>query len=688
MSDKRNYRRLLKPLALLAMAALLSLGLELMLQRTPFQIPAEQKGDIVLSLDECIVTGGEQEAAEEATEEATGDVWEELPEEELPEEEAAPERENLDDLFFSGWLPTALADETVNPGSSVELSGDMTLTLPWSGYVKELTVEAECALSGHWLLQVDYADGSHEDRALMFNASLDEDTAVIGREVSSITISFPEMSARIKGITIHNGFAPNWIRMLLVFLGVICFGCLFLYRREMGKKPEYAFLCVALCVGIFLCYGLPMTTSLSYDDEIHAEDVDLLSRLGSGTMDLSWNSLTTMSWPASTGIDAMVLGIDSCRDNQALIRKMDEAGRTARQDVERVWNWKYADVGYVTQAIGVAAARLVGLPVHSQLIAARLCNMLTYVLLCFLAIRLLKRFRYVTLCVALMPAPMFLACNLSYDPTGIALCWLGTAMAVDAFLDRKTRLTPGRGMGILLCLLLGSLTKMVYMPLMLLVLLLPRSKFDSKRSATLYKTLAMGLMLAAIVSEVLLVNGGSVALEDDRAMVSDSGSQLDFILSQPFTYLGYFFSCLWSGFGTWFVGLIRTNWGYVGSLAEPWSWFSLGLLLFAAFTDHSAEADRRLNWKQRSFMLLTAGICIGMVFTVMYIAYSAVGAADFSGVQPRYLLPVYLLLMMLLSPDGIENRLKPRQYTLVLAVGNALILGFMCLQMVLLNYYL
>ena len=100
---------------------------------------------------------------------------------------------------------------------------------------------------------------------------------------------------------------------------------------------------------------------------------------------------------------------------------LTEPSSTGRQQ------WILTNTGYITQALGMALARWMGLPMHMQIIAARLGNMLGYVLLCFAAIHFLKRFKLTFAAIALMPTPMFMASNFSYDPLCTGLCMLGTA---------------------------------------------------------------------------------------------------------------------------------------------------------------------------------------------------------------------------------------------------------------------
>lgn len=640
-------------LALVVCAAMLLV--EVLCQLPLFSLPEAQKGDIPLDAASFTVVGGE---------EWSEDWDEEAPEE--PSEEEVPAEEPPAELYID--------------------TAEQVLTIPYEGYLRDLTLLGYVSGSQRYTVTCLLPDGGAYTASSVFLEALGEDSVFIGREVAGLEIAFSMGGASISGATVRNGVVLNPNRMLLVGLTAACAYVLIAFRHLLGKKQEYAFLAVALAMGLFLSIGLPTNVNLCFDDEIHVGRVFALAQWSEAEPTRGAELLGSMSW--SVNEDNLVAHrLDTLWDERALAREMDRVGAEPSDTAAVELHWSFSDTGYLTQALGVAAARLLGQPLHVQVIFARAANMLTYVLLCFLAVKALRRFKLVMACAALMPAAMFQACSLSYDPTGTALCHLGIALAVDAMLDRATPLRWTRALGILLCFVVGSLTKIVYIPLLLLTLLLPRSKFAGGGQRVAFKAAAVALCLAVVLAMVANVSGGGISLQDNRGPGADSGAQIAFILSHPLTYLGYFFATLWEGFSVYFMEVSRVTWGYIGSVSGTLNWLSLGLVLFTAFTDNDPVHGQRMNWRLRLAMLVIAGLVVGMVFTTMYVAFSPVGVKDFSGVQARYLIPVLPLMLMLVSPEGIHNRMNKAGWTSLFGLINLLVLAGTGYQLVCLQFF-
>ncbi len=617
------------------------------------QLKAEEKGDIVLDMS----TFQHETAVEE----------EEFYEEESYEEEAEEESE-------AGTSAITLSGE-----------GDL-LTIPYTGYIHELTLYGTTSSGQYYNVTCVMEDGSTYMVRSAYLESLNEDSVVLDRQVVGLVVEFSMWDVTLTGATIHNGFCLNWNRMLLTGLSTACLYLLIVFRKAFGKKQELAFLTVALCVGLFLSIGLPTNTSLTFDDQTHSSRIFLLSTWPNSVTTGDAYLLDSLSW--SLNVDATALHrLDTQRDEAALFQAMSTKSADI-EDVPTEVHWSFSDVGYLAPALGAKLGRTLGLPFPVQLILARVFNMLFYVLVSYAAVKKLHRFKMTMACVALYPGAMYQACVLSYDSTGTALCFLGLALVMDAIMDRKTRLTWQRALGITLCFVLGSLTKIVYIPMLLLTLLLPASKFDTKGQKIGFKVMMVVLTVAVVGSMAVSVAGGSVTLQDAKSDVADTAGQFAFIFGHPLTYLGYFFSTIFNHFEFYFISTVRTLWGYAGECTGFSSWLHLGLAAFTVFTDNDESLNQQLDWKKRLAMLIFAGMSIGMVFTTLYVAFSPVGVNDFGGVQARYFLPVMPLLLMLLSPEGIKNRMNHQGWTLTFSILNLAVLGWMSYTLVCCQYFL
>lgn len=610
--------------------------------------------DLPVTEETITVSGGEEEYEEEYDEEYEED-------EEYAEDEPA-----------EGAI-------VIPGGASAEVS--------YSGYVHYLTLTgASQASDGRYTVSgVDAQGKSFSVTSFLGGDGID--TVYVGRQVEDFAITIQEAGCELTALQVDNTLRVDPARMFFFGLCALAVCLLIALREVIAWKAEIGYLIIALCVGVFLCVCLPPNTGVSYDDGVHYSRIQLLSRGKDTGTTAAENSLADWEW--SVIYESKYHHTwDTWLDQQRYADMVQEADQSGELASTQTIQWQFSDVGYAAQAAGAALARLLNMPLLWQVRVIRLFNMLTYVALTYLAIRTLKRFKLVMACAALMPTALFTACNFSYDTTTNALCFLGIALAVDAILDRRTLLTRRRGLAILLCLLLGAMSKVVYMPLLLLVLLLPRGKFENKAAKYWYKTISVVVCAAAVAAMVFSVSTGAVGLQDTRADGADSAGQIAYLLSHPLEYLGTFITVILRDFETYFVKACRFDLGYLPGVTGTMALLCLGLTLFAAFTDNDTSLGQKMNWKLRLGMLIIAGMAVGMVFTTMYVAGAPVGATEYWGVQGRYMIPVIPLTLMILSPDGIQNRMNKKGWHFIFFALQGVILGAMCWTSVLSQYWL
>ncbi len=657
---KRILTWALLPVAVLAVM----LAVEVVCQVRVLTLPREQRALSTLPPDALTVA-----EAVSAGEGADG------------EDEWAEEWETDDDA--DAPVPDDLAE------GRISLSPGQSAVITYDGYVRYLMLTGIPGTdSSYHLTWRDVEGRTHQKDCVFFSMAggdVQTDAVFIGGDVTEITLGFTNSFA-LQGISVDNRVALNGNRMLLSGLMSACFYLLIALRRIVTKKPEVGFLLVALAAGIYMSVGLPATVGFNYDDAIHYRQVQLLSRGRNAFLTQSEWRMSENGWSLVMG-ESFVHPGDTARDEQALHQLLN-ATEDADIAEEQTMHWQFSDVGYLNQAAGAAVARWLRLPFAARMVLPRVVNMLTYVGLVYLAIRSVKRFKLTLCAIALMVTPVFLSASYTYDTVTNALCLLGTALAVDAILDRETPLSWQRGMGILISLLLGAMSKVVYMPLLLLALLLPRKKFASGGACVWYKMMAALICLAGVLTMVASVNTGEAILTDSRGNAADSSAQLAFILAHPLTYLGYFFSTMWKSGVYYWTEATRCTMAYVGNLNGIVSTLSLWLILFTAVTDNDPDIGQGLRWRQRLAMLVIVMMTAGLVFTTMYLAFSAVGASDFSGVQGRYLIPVLPLAAMLLSPRGLHNRMNKTGWHLFFFTANAAVLLWACWNSILNQFYL
>lgn len=653
-------------------------------------LPQDQKGDISLDLTTATHASvapwtqqlsGTTDAAN--TVEETADTY-------VDDEEDVPVDEDGNPIAAEAERDTSLdtPDDpyALSAGGTLPYRGETdSYSITYVGYVDRMTIHSS-VLAQKYVLTFLLQDGTFM-QATEVHGLFNDDTAVVQAPIQAFTLLVDAKEPTvISSIVIHNRFTLNPYRML--FSGLMA-GALFLLivlRKQIGKEPAYGFLIVVLAAGFFMAIASPTNVGLSWDDETHYELSEKLSYGFNSRVTQSMEDFAIFTWSSSSG-ENLPHPLNSVQDGYRFAAAQNAKYRENPALDSYQLHWTNNLIGYANQAFGMAAARWLGLPFTWQFAMGRVMNVLTYALLCFFAILKCRRFKLTLAAIALFPTAVFLAGSYSYDPLGTGFCFLGIALTMDAIFDRDRPLSRGRALTILLSFVLGSLIKIVYMPMLLLVLLIPRSKFHSNGQRVWFKSAAVALCVLGLLTMVLAVSTNIVQLQDNRAGGADSQGQIEFLKAHPLRYLSFFFPYIIRHFTIYFLDTLRTAFAYLGGTVPTISTLSLGLTLFACFTDNREELGCTFNWKQRIWVFLVLMMVVGLIFTTMYIAWSDVGSPDFGAVQGRYLLPVLPLLFMLLSPDRVINRLDAKKWHLFFYSTQLLILGYSFMDIILTHMF-
>lgn len=327
---------------------------------------------------------------------------------------------------------------------------------------------------------------------------------------------------------------------------------------------------------------------------------------------------------------------------------------------------------FVPQALGMVLARLVGLGALGCLYAGRLANLACYTLLCWLALRGCRRYQPVFLGVMLLPLSLYMAASLSYDATLLGFYYLvASYYCRDEIRDRDVY-------AFFVAFVLMNVAK-PYINLLWIVLplILPRRAWKTRWKK--WQVALAGLAGAVVVTRFIEWYG--VAFRHNYGTIErmiegvEQLPQLAFILSNPLRYIAVLFGTLYEN--EFFIGQL----GVFGSLDLPIPLLNIlcpAVLLFcAALSVHEKSSLRPLP---------AAGLgALGVVYiagamTAMYITYTPVGMVRVIGLQARYFLPVFLMLLVLVAAllsHVLEPKLagtgKALNVALVTAGGTAML---------------
>lgn len=309
----------------------------------------------------------------------------------------------------------------------------------------------------------------------------------------------------------------------------------------------------------------------------------------------------------------------------------------------------YAPTSYLFQAAGIRAASLFTDRVVLILYAGRLFNWAAIGILLFFCIRYLPAGKTALALLSLLPMNIQQFNSLSAD--GFAFAAAAAFVTCILCLRRQENGRIRRSQAALLYVLtaLLCLCKIVYAPLCLLLFLLPRERFGSRKGYALH---VAGLGLTSIVSTFGWLAAASGFLIEFQPGVK-SGEQIVYILSHPLQYLETLFQTLNGSFLGYVLGLAGENLGALDiALGELLPLFCLAVLALSCGYESAREVPEK---RVRYAFLAVSGLVVLLTFTSLYIQWTPYRFAVIRGVQGRYFLPV--LLPLLLGIGSLRRRL-------------------------------
>lgn len=517
------------------------------------------------------------------------------------------------------------------------------------------------------------------------DSSADMDTETSGdAEQEADPDSFADMDVRTDGDAeqgpslilleagIVNQYRTNWFRMLFVWgiLGLVSF--LWFLRRWIGTHMTAAYLAVALTLGTMMIVLLP-ANKVSWDEEVHFFHAYCVSHFGT---EVTTNEILERLFVADK--ENWPYNLPANRQERS---QMNDTLNELMETQEYRYSRGHALAGiytlaYLPQAIGLRLGFALRLPFTVTYQLGRWFGLLFAVLIFAWAIHRIPVGKSLTAMLGLLPTPLFLMSVYSYDPFITSLFVLGFACFLDEYRNWQRKITWPGFLLMAGCFAVGATPKALYIPLILVIWLLPHEKFRDRKQEYLMKGMATAAFLALMASFVLPevmapdevgdVRGGNTSDVSQIAHIfSDIPGFLEMLVSSVLVTLpGFLFGTeVFGGFAHLRIGMLET--------AIP----VLVFLVLLGEEKHLAGKQGRLSWPARTLVLILCAAVIGMIWLAMYLAFTPVGAEEINGVQARYYLPLLLPVYLCICPEQLQIRIRSeRLYLLTLAGSGAVTL--------------
>ncbi len=547
-------------------------------------------------------------------------------------------------------------DNTTLENGSYILNENSTLSFNYKGYINKLVIYYETDHNVDYSISYngldEYSNYSSYKNSDSLNKNINKAYLKIGKNVSSFDISFDTKNPiTIKNIYASNKISFNIYLFLLIFVCYFVFLTIYFYCKKslFNGKIEYLFLTIAISFGLLMIIFQPTANNYSWDDQIHYKITYQVFELDGKT---EWEEAIYL-----IGTRGVFKNINTYEEHFLQNEVVNSASKIVYVTDNSPFI-QYNQVGYLAPGLVLKLSRIIHLPVVLGFRLSKVAILLVYCLLAFLAIKIIPRGKILLATISLLPSSLFLASEYSYDPPIIAGIILYVASFINVLENKNQKVDFKTCLILILSILISSFIKAVYIPLILLLLFIPKEKFKNEDEFKHFKLgviLIFVLMMGTFVFPTVANPSSYTDLRGGNTSVSE---QLKNILHHPFGYLEILKNNAFANFFERLFGEATLyNFGYLqsGKFHSIVYFLVLITLIFTATVDtYKKDITKKDKILKIVSLILILGIIV-LIWTALYLAYTPVLEKTISGVQNRYFLP-------LLAPIGIlifsNNKIK------------------------------
>ena len=506
-----------------------------------------------------------------------------------------------------------------------------------------------------------------------FDNEIKKQVINIKKYVKKISIE----SNDLNNVKINKIYVDNHIRFnyLVCFYIYSCFLLIYVmyYMIKNGcnnKNIHRYFFVVGLIVGLVFIILQPSTTYYSWDDQIHFSNV---YELHGGNV--NWN-IGEFSM-----VDASPIGRGTIYSYEDYLNQKKFLNHSTRivynTSVGRMIT--YSKLVYIPASIGYYVSKLLGFPFSVCFRIGKVMILLSYLLIMSYAIKISKIGKKLLVVLGLIPSSMFLATQYSYDPAVISGSVLASVLLVNWFADKRSVVDFKTMSLFLFALLYASFVKGVYIPILLLFLFVPKSRFKSVKTCRYVKIFSLILLLLIMYTFVMPTVGNGAIAGDARGGDTSVAGQISWILGHPFDYTIILFKNMLNVNYYFGVGAF-IFFAYIGTLNNYVYYLFLGLLVFIILTENNKYKLKFGN--KLLFLVITFGIIV-LIWTALYLSFTPVGKGFIDGVQPRYFLPLLYLIFVCFEKPVLNFKISEKMYNSIVFVVPIIVLMVSIFQLIL-----
>ena len=310
----------------------------------------------------------------------------------------------------------------------------------------------------------------------------------------------------------------------------------------------------------------------------------------------------------------------------------------------------YAPICHLPQAFGIFITRLFGAGISVQCYAARVTNMALAIYLMYLAIKYVPLKKSVVFFLGLLPLTIQEFASMSSDALAISSCiFYISYIFYLKYDDNKKEINKKDIIILAITSVVVSLCKIVYVPLCLLLFILPKEKFTSKKVKHI---ITSSIFIFAILLNIIWLVYSSGLLGETNPGVNSS-KQVKYILTHPLSYCLILFRTIHIFFQTFVISLCGEGLGNYNVQASVLFVLPCFVIFAFLFFINDDTDKKKIDVKSKLIYLFVFVSIVVLIYTSLYVAWTSYKRPIILGVQSRYFLPIIILMAFILDNKKI-----------------------------------
>jgi len=310
----------------------------------------------------------------------------------------------------------------------------------------------------------------------------------------------------------------------------------------------------------------------------------------------------------------------------------------------------YAPICHIPQALGIILAKLFKGNLVIQCYSARMVNFVVAILFIYHAIKLIPFKKHIILFISMLPIVLNEFASMSSDALTISISIFFICYILYLKYDNN-KLEINRKDIIILTIsaLIIALCKIVYIPLVFLLFILPKEKFETLKNKNIiiisivFVSIFLNLVWLIYCSRFLIMfNPGVNSLE-----------QVKYVLLHPFRYLLIAFRTL-NTYGQMFiVHLCGEGLGHFNVQTSVLYVFPCIVIASMLFFINEDREKVQIDKTTKCVTFIIFLLIVALIYTSLYVQWTKLGYSIIEGIQARYFIPILPLIAIIVNNNKI-----------------------------------